>query len=61
MELTLSFFHQQSMDSAISANLVCINTITIKHLVHLLVTSLMPLCLCLLMYKMGELLFFLIK
>ena len=62
MELTLSFFHQQSTDSAISPNFtVCINTLTIKHLFHLSVTSLMPLCLSLLIYKIGLLCFFLIK
>ena len=37
--------------------LLCINTITIKHLVLLLVTSLMPLCLSLLIYKIGVLFF----
>ena len=59
MELTLSFFHQQSTDSAISPNFtVCINTLTIKHLFHLSVTSLMPLCLSLLIYKIGLLCFF---
>ena len=47
------------MDSAISANFtVSINTLTIKHLVHLIVTSLMPLCLSLLIYKMGLLFVF---
>ena len=54
MELTLSFFHQQSPECAISANFtVSINTLTRKHLFHLIVTSLMPLCLSLLIYKMG--------
>ena len=59
MELTLSFFHQQSTDRAISPNFtVSINTLTRKHLFHLIVTSLMPLCLSLLIYKMGVLFFF---
>ena len=56
MELTLSFFHQQSKDTAISANFtLSINMLTIQHLFHLLVTSLMPLCFSLLIYKMGVL------
>ena len=56
MELTLSFFHQQSPECAISANFtVSINMLTIYHLFHLLRTSLMPLCLSLLIYKMGVL------
>ena len=59
MELTLSFFHQQSTDRAISPNFtVSINTLTRKHLFHLIVTSLMSLCLSLLSYKMGVLFFF---
>ena len=59
MELTLSFFHQQSTDRAISPNFtVSINTLTRKHLFHLIVTSLMPLCLSLLIYKIGVLFFF---
>ena len=54
--MTWSFFHQQSTDSAIFANFtVSINTLTRKHLFHLIVTSLMPLCLSLLIYKMGTL------